>query len=154
MRQFGLLLLIGGVLGTAYFFMFFDTSVAVSAGEFSGRVNNIGLMSDRQNGLIASLVSATVGTLILVFAPTEDISSSAAGKKKCPFCAEMIQAEAILCRFCNREIDPSKVSVGASRQGLFKASALSTWNCACGKSNDEGISRCSCGRGKGGALIP
>ena len=31
-------------------------------------------------------------------------NSSNAATKKCPFCAELIKAEAKVCRYCNREI--------------------------------------------------
>ena len=32
-----------------------------------------------------------------------------AGLKKCPYCAEMVQAEAIVCKHCGRNISPQPV---------------------------------------------
>lgn len=63
-------LIIGGVLGAVYFFLFFDTSVAVPNGEILGidRVNNLGLMSDRQNGMLFCLAIAATGAVIEFFA--------------------------------------------------------------------------------------
>ena len=52
-----------GLLGAFYFVLMFDTSVPTEAG---GRVNNIGLIADRQNGLIFSLGLAIIGTLLVV----------------------------------------------------------------------------------------
>lgn len=63
----GAFLFLGGVAFAVYYLAYFDTSVAVPATEIlgqtigGGRVNNIGLMQDRQNGLIFSSVAALAG---------------------------------------------------------------------------------------------
>ncbi|MEO7716306.1 MAG: hypothetical protein ABIY70_08880 [Capsulimonas sp.] len=72
-RLVGGLLLVAGIAGLCYFMFVFDTSVAVPGIEAlgdqfkSGRVNNIGLMADRQTRMIASGVAAVIGTLMLIF---------------------------------------------------------------------------------------
>ena len=109
MREFGLVLLIAGLCGTFYFALMFDTSVEVPETSFmeqtigGDRVNNLGLMADRQNGIIVSLGIAVIGTLMMLFAPKTNASPT---EKKCPFCAELIKAEATVCRFCNRDLTP------------------------------------------------
>jgi hypothetical protein len=66
----GTLLLIGGLVVGVYFLMFFDTSVAVPQQEIfgevigGGRVNNIGLMNDRQNGINLGFGAFVVGLVL------------------------------------------------------------------------------------------
>lgn len=61
-----------GIIGTGYFFTM-DTTVAVPSGTFmgesfgGGRVHNIGLMSERQNGLIVSLAVGAMGLVLMCF---------------------------------------------------------------------------------------
>ena len=57
----GTLLLIGGLAVAGYFLLAFDTSVVSG----SGRVNNLGLMADRQNGIIVGIGLGVVGTIML-----------------------------------------------------------------------------------------
>jgi hypothetical protein len=61
-------------------------------------------------GLVLSLLlSPLIGFIIgMVKTPTPEQTERAAlaagGVKKCPFCAEMIKAEAVICRFCGRDL--------------------------------------------------
>lgn len=65
----GTFLLWAGILGALYFLFLFDTSVAVDrqAAYYLGtnRVHNIGLMNDRQAGIIASVGAAILGALLV-----------------------------------------------------------------------------------------
>ena len=66
---FGALMFIGGSSVLIYYWQFFDTSVSVPVqtilGETfgGGRVHNIGLMQDRQTGMIVGGVLAAMGFL-------------------------------------------------------------------------------------------
>jgi hypothetical protein len=62
LRAVGILLLLGGLAIAAYFFLAFETSVESGI----GRVNNLGLMADRQNGIILGIGLGVVGTIMLV----------------------------------------------------------------------------------------
>lgn len=62
-----IILILGGVLGSIYFLFMFNTTVYVgAAGDEIGTryVHNIGLMADRQNGLIGSIGAAVVGAIL------------------------------------------------------------------------------------------
>jgi hypothetical protein len=61
LRTFGVFLLIAGLAVAGYFFLGFDTSVESAV----GRVNNLGLMADRQNGIIVGIGLGVVGTIML-----------------------------------------------------------------------------------------
>lgn len=62
LRTFGTLLLVVGLAAAAYFFLVFDASVESGV----GRINNLGLMADRQNGIIVGIGLGVVGTIMLV----------------------------------------------------------------------------------------
>lgn len=98
MKKLGFFALVIGVLWVV---VAFNTDVSVDTGY--GRVNNIGLMASRQNHIIIGGLIVLVGVLMLIFGKG---SSSAAGLVKCPFCAELIQGEAIKCKHCGSDIQP------------------------------------------------
>lgn len=56
--------MLAGVLAAGYALLVFDPSLVSS---FEGRrINNLGLMQDRQNVLIAGCVSAIIGIILIV----------------------------------------------------------------------------------------
>lgn len=69
---YGVIFLLLGGAAAFYFFLFFDSSVEVPTTEFlgktygGGRVNNLGLMQDRQNGIIISSVFAIIGAIMTI----------------------------------------------------------------------------------------
>lgn len=83
-------------------------------------VHNIGLLSQKQNFLLISLVLAIVGTGILIFRTKNERGAISASEDRaspeneltrpCPFCAEQIKAAAIICRLCNRDVEPAVVN--------------------------------------------
>jgi hypothetical protein len=115
-RIVGLLLLVGGLSGSVYFYGFFDTSIEVPTREIlgttigGGRVNNLGLMQDRQNGIIFGFGAAIVGGL-LMFVGRDRTKTLADDERKCPFCAEHVKAEAKVCRYCHKELPSAELSV-------------------------------------------
>jgi hypothetical protein len=74
LKVVGALLFLGGIAFAIYYLAYFDPSVAMPTTEIlgrtigGGRVNNLGLMQDRQNGLIFSSVSALAGLLLVLMA--------------------------------------------------------------------------------------
>ena len=95
-KSLGLTLMIAGMAGALYFFIAFNTSIEVPKSEVLGqaiggnRINNIGLMNDRQNGLILSGIIAIVGAILFV-APQQRREPSGSvvhvrGGKVCPAC--------------------------------------------------------------------
>lgn len=70
-RILGALIFFCGVLATFYFFAVFDTSVTIPTREILGqtfggqRVNNIGLMQDKQNGIMVGMGVSAFGMLLM-----------------------------------------------------------------------------------------
>lgn len=63
MRTVGSLLVFVALLTGGYYFAFFDQTVATSGGD---RINNIGLMQDRQIGIMVSIGLLIAGTIMML----------------------------------------------------------------------------------------
>jgi len=54
--------------------------------------------------LILSALSLLLAAGIIIFSASKSSNNQGGNLKKCPFCAELIQPEAIVCRFCGRDL--------------------------------------------------
>lgn len=107
----GLICGLGVVLLVLSFSM--DTSISTAY----GRINNIGLMNDKQNYVMGSIAVLLIGALML-FLPTDSQGTEALKNRPCPKCAEAIKREAVKCRFCGEDIEP----IASSYQSAFAPS--------------------------------
>lgn len=89
----GLLLIVGA----------FAMDVSVSSGV--GRVNNIGLMAERQNFILVGGMLAVMGLLALMLRRrTAGMAQDFSDTKTCLVCAETIKRAAVKCKHCGVDI--------------------------------------------------
>lgn len=110
MRILGYLAILIGVI-LAVFALFMDVTVATDDGY---RVNNLGLISSRQNYMIFGGFVTIAGVIIALVG--EKFKPSA-NSVKCPCCAELISAEAVKCKHCGSDVTPSKIIANTDNTG-------------------------------------
>jgi hypothetical protein len=110
MKNWGFfLIIISIVLGYIAFTM--DTSVEIGGTYEYGtyipktRINNIGLMSQQTNLLIGAGISFISGILLIGFSFKSGASFSKE-VRTCPYCAEQVNVQATICRFCQKNLPP------------------------------------------------
>lgn len=121
MRKFGIFAIVVGVV-VIIAALGMDVSVATGMG---GRVNNLGLMADRQNYTILGGLFLIAGILMAIFGgrPQSSVANTNAGnagERLCPFCAESIKVQAIKCKHCGSEVEPVKAEEPVSVRQLSK----------------------------------
>jgi len=63
--------------------------------------------------------------------------------RRCPFCAELVKSEAIVCKHCGKDLPPMPVEEKKTIQ-IDPDDPYAPWDCiACGNHNERGTLVCS-----------
>jgi len=119
MKGFGTFALIVGVCWLI-FALSMDVSVSTGAG---GRVNNLGLIADRQMHTIVGGMIALAGLLMVLLGgrSSPPHEQAQADSRPCPLCAETIKNAAIKCKHCGADVEP--VSAPRLKKGWVASTA-------------------------------
>ena len=104
MKGFGTFALIVGIC-----WVIFALSMDVSVSTGMGRVNNLGLMADRQVHTIVGGMIALAGLVMMLLggkgSPPSRAETAEHDTRHCPLCAETIKNAAIKCKHCGAEVE-------------------------------------------------
>lgn len=107
MKAIGGILIGVGVVWLGSALMMETTVVVMSQTSLmpTGRVHNLGLMERRRTHLMLAGGTVLVGTILMGFGSMRREEGDADEQMlACPHCAESVQAEAVYCRHCKRDI--------------------------------------------------
>lgn len=91
------------LMGVGLIAMICAMNMDVSVSTYGGRVNNIGLISDRQNYLTFSGIIFLGGVILAIFGSKSEVASDS-GNVKCKYCAELIKPDAVICKHCGKDV--------------------------------------------------